>query len=113
MIAGLGFDPVGGAFVACLTVGLILTPVGHRWRMPFAAIGFASVVSMLPGVYLFPMASGFAQMTAGVGVSATLVSATLYNGVVTAAVVLAMCPALLVPRLVLDGRSKRATRPAL
>jgi uncharacterized membrane protein YjjP (DUF1212 family) len=113
VIAGLGFGPVGGAFVACLTVGLILTPVGHRWRMPFAAIGFASVVSMLPGVYLFPMASGLAQMTAGAGASATLVSATLYNGVVAAAVVLAMCLGLLVPRLVLDGLSERATRLAL
>jgi uncharacterized membrane protein YjjP (DUF1212 family) len=112
-IAGLGFGQVGGAFVACLTVGLILTPVGHRSRMPFAAIGFASVVSMMPGVYLFRMASGLAQMTAGAGASAALVSATLYNGVVAAAVVLAMCLGLLVPRLVLDGLSERATRPAL
>jgi uncharacterized membrane protein YjjP (DUF1212 family) len=113
VIAGLGFGPVGGALVACLTVGLVLTPVGHRWRMPFAAIGFASVVSMLPGAYLFPMASGLAQMTAGAGASATLVSTTLYNGVVAAAVVLAMCLGLLVPRLVLDGLSERATRPAM
>jgi uncharacterized membrane protein YjjP (DUF1212 family) len=113
VIAGLGFGQVGGAFVACLTVGLILTPVGHRSRMPFAAIGFASVVSMMPGVYLFRMASGLAQMTAGAGASAALVSATLYNGVVAAAVVLAMCLGLLVPRLVLDGLSERGTRPAL
>ena len=113
VIAGLGFGPVGGALVACLTVGLILTPVSHRWRMPFAAIGFASVVSMLPGAYLFPMASGLAQMTAGAGAPATLVSTTMYNGVVAAAVVLAMCPGLLVPRLVLGGLSERATRPAM
>jgi len=113
VIAGLGFGPVGGALVACLTVGLVLTPVGHRWRMPFAAIGFASVVSMLPGAYLFPMASGLAQMTAGAGAPATLVSTTMYNGVVAAAVVLAMCPGLLVPRLVLGGLSERATRPAM
>jgi uncharacterized membrane protein YjjP (DUF1212 family) len=105
VIAGLGFGPVGGALVACLTVGLVLTPVGHRWRMPF--------VSMLPGAYLFPMASGLAQMTAGAGASATLVSTTLYNGVVAAAVVLAMCLGLLVPRLVLGGLSERAARPAL
>lgn len=81
--------------------------------MPFAAIGFASVVSMLPGAYLFPMASGLAQMTAGAGASATLVSMTLYNGVVAAAVVLAMCLGLLVPRLVLSGLSERATRSTL
>jgi uncharacterized membrane protein YjjB (DUF3815 family) len=109
VIAGLGFDPAGGAFVACLTVSLVLTPVSHRWRMPLAAIGFASVVSMMPGVYLFRMASGLAQMTAGAGASAALISATLHDGVVAAAVVLAMCLGLIVPKLLLDGLSERAT----
>jgi uncharacterized membrane protein YjjP (DUF1212 family) len=109
-IAGLGFGPAGGAIVACLTVGLILTPVAHRWRMPFAAVGFASVVSMMPGVYLFRMASGLAQMSADVGAPAALVSATLSDGVVAATVVLAMCLGLVIPKLVLDGLSERAAR---
>jgi hypothetical protein len=80
--------------------------------MPFAAIGYASVVSMLPGVYLFRMASGLAQMTARAEAPAALVSTTLSDGVVAATVFLAICLGLLAPKLLLDGWSERAARRA-
>jgi uncharacterized membrane protein YjjB (DUF3815 family) len=84
--------------------------VAKHWRMPLAAIGFASVVSMMPGVYLFRMASGLAQMTAD-GVAPTeLVSGTLYDGVLAATIIVVMCLGLLVPNLALTGLSERIAR---
>ena len=49
----------------------------------------------------------------GKQVSAALISATLHDGVVAAAVVLDMCLGLIVPKLVLNGLSERATGCAL
>ncbi len=111
VMAAFGFGPAAGALVACLTVSLILTPVANRWRMPFAAIGFASVVSMMPGVFLFRMASGLAQIAAG-GISppAVLVSGTLSAGATAATIVLAMSLGLLAPKLLIDSLNARAAR---
>jgi uncharacterized membrane protein YjjB (DUF3815 family) len=54
-------DIASAALVSCLIAGTLLVPISHYLRMPFAAIGFASVVALVPGVYVFRMLSGLVQ----------------------------------------------------
>ena len=98
VVAGASAD--AGALVACLVVGVIVTPVADRLRMPFAAFAFASVVSLIPGVFLFRMAGGLLSLIrSGDGASSDLLLGTIVDGTTALLVILAMAFGLIVPKM--------------
>jgi uncharacterized membrane protein YjjP (DUF1212 family) len=106
-ISLLGAGVATGALIACAFVSLILTPVSHRWRMPFAAIGFAAVVSMMPGVYLFRMASGLLQVAAGSPTTLDLLGGTAADAITAFMIILAMGVGLVIPEMLIDRLERR------
>ena len=47
-----------------MLAGLVVTPVADRLRLPFAALGFSAVVSMMPGLFLFRAAGALLALVA-------------------------------------------------
>lgn len=60
----LGANLAAAASLASLLVGVLLVPISHRKRIPFAGIGFAAVVALVPGVFVFRTLAGFVEFAA-------------------------------------------------
>jgi len=98
-----GFSAFGAAFLACLLVGAVMSAVAARLRLPFAALSFAAVVSLIPGVFLFRMAAGSVQLAQlGTRASDGVVSTILSDGATAILILLAMGFGLILPRLVAE-----------
>jgi uncharacterized membrane protein YjjB (DUF3815 family) len=110
-ITTLGANAATGAFVACLLVGVVLTPIARHYHLPFAAVGFASVVSMIPGSYLIRMASGLVQIADSSTLTLDVLGGTISDAITASAIIVAMGTGLIVPKLVLDRLWPMAWRP--
>ncbi len=103
MISLAGASVETGAFVACLVVGILITPIADRLRLPFAAFAFASVVSLIPGVYLFRMAGGLVDLlTLGGKASVDVLLNTIADGTTAMLIILAMALGLILPKMCIE-----------
>jgi uncharacterized membrane protein YjjP (DUF1212 family) len=106
----LGMAVPIGVLISCVVAGAILAPVSHRRHMPFAAIGFASVVSLMPGIYIFRMASGLVQIAGASPTTPDLLSEIMSNGMTATMIILAMSLGLIVPKMLIDSVYEKRQR---
>jgi uncharacterized membrane protein YjjP (DUF1212 family) len=103
-----------GAFIACLLVGLVVTPLADRVRMPFAAFAFASVVSLIPGVLLFQVAADLlALLQPEAAMNVDLLLTAVRDTTTAFVIVLAMTLGLAIPKMGLGWLHIRRKPPFL
>ncbi len=96
-----GGSAEAGAFVACLLVGIVTTPVADRLRLPFAAFAFAATVSLIPGVFLFRLGGGMVALLNG-GAAPGLLSGIATDGATATLILLAMAFGLILPKMLIE-----------
>ena len=99
-ISVAGASAETGALVACLVVGVIITPIADRLQLPFAGLAFASVVSLIPGVFLFRMAGGMVDLvTLGPQAPQELLVQVVADAATAVLIILAMSFGLIIPKM--------------
>jgi uncharacterized membrane protein YjjP (DUF1212 family) len=103
-----GASPAIASMLSCLLVGAIISPVADRLRLPFAGLAFASVVSLIPGVFLFRMAGGLVELLQpGAIARADLVGTVIVDAANAFLITTAMTVGLILPRMVNEWMSTR------
>lgn len=92
------------SLAACLIAGIVVAVLADRLRYPFAGFAFASVVSMVPGVFLFESAAALVELTSrGTGAPAQLLVDATVNGITALLIILAMTVGLIVPKMAFEN----------
>ncbi len=105
-----GASPAMGALLACLLVGTIIAPVADRLRLPFAGLAFASVVSLIPGVFLFRMAGGLVELLQqGATAQADLVATVIADAGNAFLIMMAITVGVILPKMANEWMAKRRT----
>jgi uncharacterized membrane protein YjjB (DUF3815 family) len=89
------------ALLACLVASTILGPIAHWYRIPFTAIGFAAVVAMVPGMYVFRAVTGFVDVVNDP--SPAILATTASDGSLALLVIACMAIGLAIPNQIRDS----------
>jgi len=103
LITIVGESAATGALGACMLVSIIVTPVVDRLHLPFAALAFSAVVSMIPGFFLFNAAAGVVELVSiGPSAPAILLTNIAANRATAFLIMMAMTFGLILPRMLFE-----------
>src|SRR5216684_346218 len=103
LISIAGGSAATGALVACMLVSVLATPVVDRLHLPFAAVAFSAVVSLMPGFFLFNAATGLVELVSiGPSAPAALLTGIAANGATAFLIIMAMTFGLILPRMLFE-----------
>jgi uncharacterized membrane protein YjjP (DUF1212 family) len=102
VISAGGSAPTG-ALVACMFASALTAPVVDRLHLPFAAVAFSAVVSMMPGFFLFNTAAALVELIS-IGPSApeALLTSIVTSGATAFLIITAMASGLILPRMLYE-----------
>ena len=103
LISFAGGSAPTGALVACMLVSVFATPVADRLHLPFAAIAFSAVVSLMPGFFLFNAATGLVELISmGPRAPAPLLISIVTSRTTAFLIIMAMTFGLILPRMLFE-----------
>ena len=86
-----------------MLVSVLVSPIVDRLHLPFAALAFSAVVSLMPGFFLFNAATGLVELVSiGPSAPVALLTSIVANGTTAFLIVMAMTFGLILPRLLFE-----------